>query len=484
MELAILKDLYSKSALKLDTAKKMLEEAKDDAAKALAVKACEDARAEEKRLGDMLEVEVADQKRKAQIAENFRAVESLTAVQVPAQVQGKSMAEKPAESAGAAQPVNHEKAIEQHEELFRDWLAGKQLGDVALNALRPRNAKLAEKALENGGANGNAVALPPRMLAKILGCDMAEVDRRLKAIPMTSGDGSAAGGRSYLWWPEYDTQLKALPPEDPSLFARVTKRPIVGGTYTYPKLATATNNFGSVAVSRGTEGSNYNETEIEFTQASIYAYPINAYTEITKILLQRDRIGVEAELTKNLTLALQDTIDYEILHGTGTGDSKCLGIRQDDDVNLVARGTASTVVYNDLVNLESAVRVKVRQGATYALADGVKAYLKKLTVSSDGTTDRRPLFASSNMIAGGVQDRLNEYPWFVASNMATIGNNGDVVFGSFAHYTLAIEQEAVISRSDHYQFKKGVVAFRIDAMVGGRAIFPQAFAVLVHTSGS
>lgn len=484
MELAVLKDLYSKSALKLETAKKMFDEAKDEAAKALATKACEEARAEEKRLGEMLEVELADQKRKAQIAANLRDVEAMTTVQIPAQVQGKAIADKPAETAGAAEPVNHEKAIAQHEELFGSWLAGKQLGDVALNALQPRNSKLVEKAIENGSQNGNAVAIPPRMLAKILRCDMAEVERRLKSIPMTSGDGSSAGGRSYLWWPEYDTQLKALPPEEPSLFMRVTKRPIVGGTYTYTKLDQSVNNFGSVAVSRGTEGSNYNETEIEFSQATIYAYPLNAYTEITKIALQRDRIGCEAELTKNLTLALQDKIDYEIVNGCGSGCSECLGLRQDDDVNLVDRAVASQVCYNDLVDLESAVRVSVRQGATYAIADGVKQYLKKLMVSSDGTTDRRPLFASSNMIAGGIQDRLNEYPWFVGSNMSTIGNNGDVIFGALQHYTLAIEQEAVISRSDHYKFKSGVVAFRLDAMVGGRAIHPGAFAVLVHTSGS
>jgi HK97 family phage major capsid protein len=348
---------------------------------------------------------------------------------------------------------------------------------VAMAALMPKNQNIREKAIEAGADEGMAVALPPRIWAKML---RANVDT--KAIPMVTGDGVSAGGRSYLFWPEYETQLQKLPPEEASLMMRVRKRPSVNGTYTYTSLETATNQYGSVAVSRGTEGSDANETEIEFKQASITTYPMNAYTEASKILLGRDRLGLESELVSEFQAAMERQINYEIMHGLGSGSSQCLGIRQDDDVVLVARDVASQVCLDDLIDLESGVRVQLRRNASYCIADGVKAYLKKLKISS--TTDQRPLFTAGNTVGGGILDRLNDYPWFVGTDMSTIGNNGDVVFGDWSKYTLAIEQEAVVSISDHFQFQKGLRCFRIDSMVGGRAIFPEAFVCLVHTSGS
>jgi HK97 family phage major capsid protein len=482
--LAELKAAYEKTILSLDLAKKMLTDAKDDASKALAQKAYDQTKTELAALEAEITARVAEDKSKAHIVAGLKDLETLNAAVPPTptpETAGKGIADVPAKV--DAVPADHFKSLLEREDLVCKWIGqqGRPLDGVAMAAIAP-NARLAEKAITAGADVGSVVQLPPRIWAKMLGCDMQRVDLALKAIPMVTGDGSGSGGRSYLFWPEYDPVLKALPPEEPSLFQRVTKRPAVNGSYVYTSLATATNEYGSVAVSRGTEGSNANETEMEFTQSTITTYPMNAYTEASRILLGRDRIGLESELVKEFRLALERRINYEIMHGRGDASTECLGLRNDDDVILVSRGTAGAVDLDDLINVESGIRVALRVGASYCLADNVKQSLKKLKISS--TTDQRPLFTTSNSIATGVADRLNEYPWFVGTDMNGLGGSGDVIFGNFANYTLAMEQDAVVSISDHYQFKKGLRCFRIDSMNGGRAILPTSFVVLVGTSGS
>lgn len=375
--------------------------------------------------------------------------------------------------------VDHKKNILDHEDdIFYDkYMRGKSLSANERKLLTPVNQKLIENNLNAEGHSEEAVVkLPTRLWAKILKAKIEE-----KALPMTSGDGAGAGGRAFLHWPDYSDTLQQLPPDDPSFVQRVTKRMMSGDRLFEPVLDQDSGEFGGVVVSRNTEGADANETEIDIKQTLFQSYPLDAYTEMTNRLLRLDRVGLEAELAMKFGGALERRLNFEIVHGTGTAGEQCLGLRLDDDVNTVARQVALQVGWVDLLNLEHALRVAVRRGAQFALDDTVLRYLKEIQ-RGDDSNDKSPLFSATT--GTGLHDRLDNFPFFTGIDMTTLGGNGDVIFGNFAHYWLVFEMEAVFSRSAHFQFKKGVTAFRIDSGAGGRALHPTAFSVLVSTAGS
>ena len=70
------------------------------------------------------------------------------------------------------------------------------------------------------------------------------------------------------------------------------------------------------------------------------------------------------------------------------------------------------------------------------------------------------------------------YPYVVSYRARNLGQSGDVTFGDWSKYIVAMEQDVVIKRSDHYEFLNNVATFVMYMVVGGRAGLPRAFAYL------
>lgn len=400
-----------------------------------------------------------------------------------------------------AKPKDALKAALDYRRLFHAFMAcqdldRKQFGDVAMAAMQPQSAVLREKLAEAGGTRVGAV-IPQDIWGNMIGqvpvFDVRDLqfvksllsgrgmEQILKAIPMLSDDAEGSGGRSVLHWPEYDNVLQSLPPEEPSVYMRVTKRTISGSVLKEPRIVQADgieDEFGGVVVSRGTEGANANETELELEQITWTTYPLNAYTEASNRLLRLDMVGLEGALTSKFEPALIRRANREIMHGTGDAGSESLGIRQSADVVTVGRAVASQVCRADLTGLKYALRPEIRRQASFCLADTVAEYLENLSIAlvPGNTGDQRPLFAATTR--DGVWDRLCNFPWFTGTDASALGSVGDVIFGNWLFYWWVWSQEAVMSRSVHYQFKKGLTSLRVDAEAGGKPLHPEAFAVL------
>lgn len=368
---------------------------------------------------------------------------------------------------------DREAFVRDQENLFYGkWLAGAKMSDRERDFMMPVNRKLLNQAYDAGAED--ICLVPISAWCKWWGAKL-----EIKSLPTGSGDNLAAGGGSFLHWPEFHAQMQALPHDDPSFFNRVRKVPMFDSTAYWPKLDQETNSFGGVVVTRNQEGQDADETEAKFRQFTLKSFPLAAYTELTNRMLRLDQTNVESQLSELFGDALRLRLNTEILHGTGPANEQCMGIRQSDDVNFVSRILDGDVGYDDFVNLESALRVAVRQGASYAITDTVVQALKKKKL---GDGDARPLFQQS--VAGGVYDRVNDRPWFNGIDMSLIGGAGDVIFGNWMNYWLGIEMEAVLSRSQHYKFRQGRTAYRLDSAIGGDMIHPGSFAVLVGESGS
>lgn len=480
MTLKELRDALKKAHEKMKAARKALAEAAKDSSESgdedreKAEKAYTDAKAEAEAATQALKDGIEAAKEDKAVSGLLDEADGLTETVVP---KGAGLAGDPDDPANdnskSHQPPSGKAEDKDRTEsdIFFKYMTKKKLSDREIDRMQPENKKLVEEVDADF-----AIKVPDRLWKKIIG---------QKALPMTSGDALADGGREYLWWPEYENVLQMLPPENPNVYERVTRVQAASGIYKAPFLDQDSDEYGGVSVTRNTEGSDANETEADVKQGTITCYPLDAYTELSNILLRRDRVGMEAQISTLFMASLVRRANYEIVHGTGDTGSMALGVRQSDDVNTVARATASQVSWTDLVNLEYAVRNTVRLGAAFCLSDGVMKHLKLKKVAdsdSSGERDQRPLFSATT--GSGPHDRLDNYPYFVGTDASSLGSNGDTMFGNWRHYRWAWEMEGVVSRSPHYKFKKGVTAYRIDALAGGRPWHPAAFAVLVGTGGS
>lgn len=358
--------------------------------------------------------------------------------------------------------VDHGNEDREKGKIFYAYLGGKTLSDRERDAMKPKSAQFAE------GADG--VCVPDSLKCALMGKRWMRAMG--KAIPMSSADALAAGGRMYLVPEEYRAELLELAPEPAMTLQKCTIVPTQTGTVDWPRLVqTDESENGGMAGTWIDEGGEKSSTEASFEQLQIKAYEYAAYTEITNRLLTKSVPSIEPIVSRLFRNTINGAIDFALLRGTGTGQP--LGVINDTGVRFVGRATDNTIGYADLVNLEFALRANHRAGAEFVLQDQA---LRTLKLTTEGTTTSRPMFVAS--IANGLADRLIGYPYWGTHRLPTLGYTGDVVFGDWREYIVIMEEEIVVKRSEHYKFRNNVTAFTAHVVIGGRPGEPRAFAVL------
>jgi HK97 family phage major capsid protein len=225
--------------------------------------------------------------------------------------------------------------------------------------------------------------------------------------------------------------------------------------------------YGGVVTSWIAEGDTKPYQEPRFVQEKVVTNEIAARTEISRTMLRRSALDLRAIITRLFRGSLLNELDKAILTGDGTG--KPLGIMNTVGINTVSRLNANNVQYDDLVNLEFAILGHHRANAQYGIADGAMKVLKK---SVDG--EGRPLFSVDT--SQQMRQMLVGYP-FRSTHRLTLGED-DVVFGDWAWYFTAVEEDVVMLMSEHEKFSKNLVVFAVFALFGGKAVIPTAFAKL------
>jgi len=393
-----------------------------------------------------IETVQADLRRRQSLAEAKRELE--------VDVTGKSLRDP-------AQPRDGNAEARERELGFWDYIQGKALPDRMREALRPRSPSFKQAA--------DGVVMPDALARRIFGKQVAEAMG--KALPMTAGSQGAN-----LIPQDFRALLLDLAPEPPSILQRATVVPAPYGSVQWPVLAqTDADEFGGITGDWIEEGGEKPDTEAAISQLKISTYEYAAYTEVTNRLLSRSPVQLEALLTRLFRDKVSDALDTAFLVGSGIGQPE--GVVTNVQIRLVGRDAAGTINYTDLVNLEHAVRAYHRARAIWVVQDaGVRAL--KLQTDTTG----RPLFVPA--LAGGIPDRLLGYPHIDTHRLPALGSRGDIVLGDWSQYIVAMEEEVVVQRSEHYKFKNNVTAFRVSVVVGGKVAEPRAFAILDNVVGS
>lgn len=284
--------------------------------------------------------------------------------------------------------------------------------------------------------------------------------------------GSTDSGAANLLAPDFRPQLLTMPVAAPSIYDQCRFIPAVNGLATWPKLDQDQGNYGGVAFTwKATEGADKGDTEPVFTDFSITTNELSGWTEMSLTAIRRSALDLEAILT----MLYRDAARYEfsrcVLRGSGPGGNQPQGIVGTSGVNLINRVAANKVDWEDLTELEYALRQGWRAQGRYACNDDVEKYLKQQV-----DTQKRPLYTAD--FASQIRNLLAGYQYNAHEYGPALGTKGDIVFGNFQQYGWAMEEDIAIARSEHAEFKKGRIVFRMICFVGGKTIYPKAFSVL------
>ena len=373
-----------------------------------------------------------------------------------------------------ASAVNHpERAVAHHDAFFR-WMNKEQLSSADIEFLTPKCKTFVDRKSGESGKQDeeDSVLLPLSMRCKIMGEKYTEVFGGKMILSVNDAVSNPRPAHN-LAPQEFRRPIFTLPTSPPTIMDRVTIIPSVTGTVTIPRLI-QTDDAPEAGVSMQwvDEAATKPETEPRFGQQEIAAYELVGYTEISDRMLSRSAIALEPLLNQLYRDAIHREVDRVIFSGLGTGQP--LGIIGASGVRTIARQGASAVVYKDLVNVKHLVLPEHRPGASWFIADSVEHYLEDIV-----DTDSRPIFSGN--VSTGPYERIVGYPYQVAGNSPTLGNDGDVLFGNPKHYYLVVEEEIVVAKSTHFKFNKNRTAFKVYMVVGGRPAGPRAFAYLTGT---
>jgi len=356
----------------------------------------------------------------------------------------------------AAQALDHERKEASLRNAMVGWLQGKSVPTELMEEFRPKSSSFKEAA--------DGMRMPDSLAQGIFGKSFLAAfggKTYTPGLPQTTEDPCMTS----VVAPEYKRQLLELPAEPTSLLSQVTSVPATGGSAKWPRLVQDDDNeYGGVEVDWIEEGGEKPDAEACFEQLTIQCYELAGYTELSHTLLRRSIIDLEPILTRLFRGAIFDALTTAIL--TSLGAASPTGIIPTAGIHLVPRRAAGTVDFGDLVNLKYALRSYHRGPGRFAIQDTIAQALEIMLVTSDPP------------VLDGLGATLVGKPWESTHRLPAIGVEGDAIYGNFKEYILAVEQEVVLRRSEHYKFKTNVEAFSVYMVVGGKVAQPRAFAIL------
>jgi len=284
--------------------------------------------------------------------------------------------------------------------------------------------------------------------------------RQQKAL---SGEEGALGG--FLIPEQFIPNLQTVMVEGSTALARVTRLPMSTRTVTFPVIdytqslpAGEPRQFGGVQAFYENESAELEESEPKFRDFTLTAHELTVYTEANNSLLADAALSLEAFLNSDMGMigAARWKTDYKILRGTGVGQP--LGILNAGATLSVPRGTANTVTFTDLANMEEAAipssRLEWRAHIT------LKAKLRDLRDTAD-----RLLWTEAR---DGFPATLLGYPIEFTEKLPNLGTRGDLLLADFSYYLYGDRQAPTLNVSDQANFRRNRMAYRLILRHDGR----------------
>jgi len=157
-------------------------------------------------------------------------------------------------------------------------------------------------------------------------------------------------------------------------------------------------------------------------------------------------------------------VDKEIIRGTGAGE--CLGILNAPCLVSVDGDTASSVVYEDIVNLWSRMFARSRSNAVWLINQDVEPQLFSMALAIG--TGGAPAYLPANGLSGTPYATLMGRPVLAIEAASTLAAAGDVIFADLSQYLLGTKGGVQGAVSEHLRFDYDQNVYRASIRVDGQ----------------
>lgn len=224
------------------------------------------------------------------------------------------------------------------------------------------------------------------------------------------------------------------------------------------------NVYGGVMVDKTAEGGEKPESEFTLRQVTLEPQEFSGYLESTDKLL-RNWSAASTLIQQLFRNAMRAKEDHEFLKGNGVGGP--LGILNSGALYSVTRDTASTITFDDILNMLS--RLLMRGGSPIWMAS--QSVMPKLLgmrnlSGSPAVGDGALVFQPSTV--PGMPDMLMGRPIIWHERSPQLGTAGDLVLADLSYYLIKDGSGPFVAASEHVKFRQNKTAFKIFWNVDGQ----------------
>ena len=214
--------------------------------------------------------------------------------------------------------------------------------------------------------------------------------------------------------------------------------------------------YSGVAVTWIDEGAEKPDTNPTFGEITLEPHEVAATTTLTDKLLRNAPVA-EAAVRRLLRAAIFAAEDVAFISGDGTG--KPTGFVGHGSNIEVARATADTVTYADLVEMYS--RMLFGGSPVWAVTQRALPVLMSIE-DTEGHLIWQPSMSAA------VPATIFGFPVVISNRMPALGALGDVAFVDFDYYVIKDGSPLVVAASEHVKFTSNKTVIKAFWMVDGK----------------
>lgn len=225
------------------------------------------------------------------------------------------------------------------------------------------------------------------------------------------------------------------------------------------------------------ENSNYEDVDPDTDYVETGRAKITAYSEISKEAIKLPNANYQALVIKRVKSAIRKKIGKQSIIGAGTTNTICGIYNADTKVMPTSTGTADITLNNiDIDTLNTIIFAYGGDESTEAEQVLILSKKDLEAFAKVKTEDGKFVYKVTRKGQTGTIAYANgglEVPYVinsacgVLSSDDTSAGNYTLVYGSLSDYEMPIFSELEVEESKDFNFKKGMVAYRGDVIIGG-----------------
>ena len=240
-----------------------------------------------------------------------------------------------------------------------------------------------------------------------------------------------------------------------------------------------------------TEGGEYHDIDVETDYVETGRANITAYAEVTKQVKKLPSIDYLSNIAKRVRSAIKKKIGAQSIAGAGTtntikglynADTKVLNGDSDIQLNGIDIDTLNTIVFKyggseDVESPQTLILNKKDLEAFAKLKNKNDEFVYSIT--KNGGTGTIAYKEGGLAVPFVINSACN-----ALSDSKTSDGKFTMVYGSLADYEMPVFSDIEVQESTDYQFKKGMIAYRADAIIGGTVSKYNGFVRVKKSSAS